>query len=116
MPDNEPQDFGAVFLSHAKGRAHDEASKLLKETVEAVKRTGKPGSVTVKIAVKPVGNVPNAYKLSDAVSASIPEDPRTSIWYADDDGSLHRNDPNQGSLYSESDVRDGKSAAAGHDN
>lgn len=116
MPDNEPQDFGAVLLQHAKGRAHDEASKLLKDAVEAVKRTGKPASVTVKIAVKPVANVPNAFKLSDNVSATIPEDPRTSMWFADDEGALHRNDPNQGSLYDESDVRDGKAAAAGRDN
>jgi hypothetical protein len=116
MPDNEPQDFGAVFLNHAKGRAHDEASKLLKEAVEAVRRTGKNATVTVKLTVKPVANIPNAYKLSDAVSATIPEDPRTSMWFADDDGALHRNDPNQGSLYDETEVRDGKTASAGHDN
>lgn len=115
MPDNEPQDFGAVLLQHAKGRAHDQASKLLKDAVEAVRQTGKPANVTVKLTVKPVANIPNAYKLSDTVTATIPEDPRTSMWFADDAGALHRNDPNQGSVY-DAEPADGKTAAAGRDN
>lgn len=116
MPDNDSDstEFATVLLTHAKGRAHDEATKSLREAVEAVKRTGKDATVTVKLTVKPVANVPNAFKLSDKVTATIPEDPRTSMWFADDDGGLHRNDPNQGSLYDDAELKDGKTAAAGN--
>ena len=33
--------------------------------------------------------------LVDKVTASIPIDPRTSMWFADENNGLHRNDPNQ---------------------
>jgi hypothetical protein len=115
MTDQQSTEFASVLLNHAKGRAHDEASTKLREAVEAVQRTGKDASVTVKISVKPVANIPNAFKLTDKVTASIPEDPRTSMWFADDDNTLHRNDPNQRSLYDDLPA-DGKTAAAGHDN
>jgi hypothetical protein len=116
MTDQESTEFASVLLNHAKGRAHDEASAKLREAVEAVQRTGKDASVTVKIAVKAVANIPNAFKLSDKVTASIPEDPRTSMWFGDDTGGLHRNDPNQRALWDDNTAVDGKTAAAGHDN
>ncbi|MBO0883298.1 MAG: hypothetical protein J2P17_23775 [Mycobacterium sp.] len=116
MTDTEHTEFASVLLNHAKGRAHDEASRLLREAVEAVQRTGKNASVTVKLAVTAVANIPNAFKLTDKVTAAIPEDPRTSMWFGDDQGGLHRNDPNQRPLWDDTPAVDGKTAAAGKDN
>lgn len=112
----EPTEFGAVLVTHAKGRAHEEATRKLREAVEAVQRTGKPASVTVKLDIKPVDKIPNAFKISDAVTAKIPEDPRTSMWFGDDNGGLHRNNPNQDELPYDTTPSDGKTAAAGKDN
>lgn len=118
MPETEDKatEYGTVLLTHAKGRAHDEATRKLREAVEAVKTTGKSATVTVKLTIKPVDKIPNAYRIQDAVTATIPEDPRTSMWFGDDKGSLHRNDPNQRSLYEDDEPADSKTAAAGKDN
>lgn len=112
---DETTEFAAVLVNHAKGRAHDEASEKMRAAVEAVKDTGKDPRVTVEIAIKPVPKIPNAFRIEDKVTAKIPEDPRTSMWFADDDGGLHRNDPNQRSLWDEDRARDGKTAATGKD-
>jgi hypothetical protein len=120
MPDNTdekktPQEFASVLITHAKGRAHDEASEKLRAAVEAVKQTGKSAKVTVELVIKPIDKIPNAFKIHDKVTATIPEDPRTSMWFADENNGLHRNDPNQGSLFdSRTTPADGKSAAAGN--
>jgi hypothetical protein len=113
---DEPQQFATVLLGHAKGRAHDEASEKLAECIQAVKDTGKPATITVELTIKPVDKIPNAYKIIDKVKASVPVDPRASMWFADENNGLHRNDPNQRSLYDEPvPATDGKSAAAGRD-
>lgn len=87
--------YGTILLGHDKGRAHDNASKLMRDLVEAVKQTGRKGSVTVKLTVSPMKNNSRVVQISDNVTATIPEDKRDSIWFTDDDGGLHRNDPDQ---------------------
>ncbi|MFV8317073.1 hypothetical protein [Mycobacterium sp. 23] len=118
MAENNDQatEFATLLLTHAKGRAHDEATKKLREAVEAVQQTGKAASVTVKLDIKPVDKIPNAFRIQDSITAKIPEDTRTSMWFGDDQGGLHRNDPNQRSLYDDDEPADKKSAAAGRDN
>lgn len=100
---DEPQDFAAVFMQHQKGRAHAEASELLQEAVEAVKETGKAATLTVKLRIERSKDVAHIVKISDTVTASIPQEKRpASIWYTGvGDGTLHRNDPRQGSLFGE---------------
>lgn len=120
MPEKNDQatEFATLLLTHKKGLAHDEATRKLREAVEAVQRTGKAATVTVKFAIKPVEKIPNAFRIQDTVTAAIPDEPRTSMWFGDENGGLHRNDPNQRSLYDddETDTADGKTAAAGRDN
>ncbi|TDH57527.1 hypothetical protein E2F47_01795 [Mycobacterium eburneum] len=110
MSDETPE-FASLLLNHAKGRAHDEASAKLREAVEAVRNTGKSAKVTVELSIEPVAKIPNAYRIQDKVTSKIPEEPRTSMWFADDNGGLHRNDPNQRSLYD--DVESDRDTAAG---
>lgn len=95
QPPSDPGEFASLLMQHAKGRAHDEATRLLAEAVEAVKRTGKKATVTVQLAVHPVKNNVEVVRIEDKVTSNIPDDPRSSMWFADDDGALHRNDPNQ---------------------
>jgi uncharacterized FlaG/YvyC family protein len=94
----EPTEFATVLLTHAKGRAHDEATAKLAECVEAVQRLGKAASVTVQLSIHPVENNREVVRIQDKVSASIPAEKRSSMWFPDDDGALHRNDPNQREL------------------
>lgn len=116
---NDPTEFAQLLLTHAKGRAHDAATKLLKDAVEAVKLTGKKGEVAIKLTIHPVKNNEDVVRIEDRVTATIPEETRASIWYTDDDGQLHRNDPTQRSFFDADQgvntSSDGKSAAAGKD-
>lgn len=98
---NEPelqleQDFAAVLLGHAGGRAHSEASRKFAEVVKAVQETGKKGTVTVTLTVTRNKDTRRMVKLVDTVRASIPvEDRPGSLWFPDSHGALHRNDPDQ---------------------
>ncbi|OBI95580.1 hypothetical protein [Mycobacterium sp. 1465703.0] len=116
MPDKpaEATEFASLLVTHKKGLAHDEASRKLREAVEAVQRTGKAASVTVKLSIKPVEKIPNAFRIQDSITASIPEEPRTSMWFGDDKGGLHRNDPNQREFDYDTPA-DNKTAGAGKD-
>jgi hypothetical protein len=117
MTDQQSTEFASVLLNHAKGRAHDEASAKLREAVEAVQQLGKVAKVTVELSVHPVPNNSAVVSLQDKVTASIPTEKRASIWFPDDDGALHRNDPNQRELWEdERTPADGKTAAAGPNN
>lgn len=89
----------SLLVTHAKGRAADQATDLLRQAVKAVIHTGKPGSVTIKFDVKPVKGNETVVQIEDKVTANIPEEKRSSIWFTDDDSGLHRNDPNQRSMY-----------------
>lgn len=57
MPDkdSDPNDFAVTFVQHAKGRANDDATAKLKDVVEAVNRTGKPGKVVVELTATTPG-------------------------------------------------------------
>lgn len=91
-------EFATILLTHAKGRAHDEATSKMRELVEAVQRLGKSGSISITLSVHPVENNREVVRIQDSVKASIPTEKRSSMWFPDDDGGLHRNDPNQREL------------------
>ncbi len=95
----EQQDFAAVLIQHNKGRAHTEASNKLSAAVEAVRETRKAATVTIKVRIAPVKDMDTTVKLDMDVAANIPREPSRSIWYVGEEGSLHRNDPKQTSLF-----------------
>jgi hypothetical protein len=94
----EQRPFGAFLHELAKGRTHDELSRALRELTTAVKDTGKPGSLTLRIDIKPHKN-DAAVTVSDKVTVKIPDFERLdSIFFVDDDANLVRNDPHQQSF------------------
>lgn len=111
---NDKQEFAAILLQCEKGLVHDKASELMREAVAAVKDLGKAAEVTIKLTITPVKNNTRVVQIEAKPSAKIPEPPRSpSIFFADDNGGLHRNDPTQREFDYE--PADGKSAAAGRD-
>jgi hypothetical protein len=81
-----PHEFAAILVTHAKGRAHDTASKLLRELVEAVKLTGKKGDVTkagrtgqlevpqtVQLELRPWEGHPQTYRVDAWFRLSVSE-------------------------------------------
>lgn len=79
------------------GRSLAELSEQLALLVASVRSTGKAGSLTYKITVKPAsaGDVVTV-QLEDDVKPNIPKPPRgNSIFYANENNSLQRTDPRQ---------------------
>lgn len=88
--------FAAWLQDHRGGRLHAELTAVLADVTDAVKAHNKAGSVTVKIDLKPQGNM---VVVSDRVTAKLPEgDPDIALYFVDDDGNLVRDDPNQPKL------------------
>lgn len=105
MADDEHTEFAAVLMQHNRGTAHAEASRALAEVVEACKRTGKKGSVTVRLDIEPQPKMGNVIKVTDHVVSKVPAADRVgSMWFPGEHGDLHRNDPRQHELFGASEV------------
>ncbi|MGH3955923.1 MAG: hypothetical protein ACRDTI_18020 [Mycobacterium sp.] len=82
-------DFMVVLLQLDKGRIQTAATKALHECVEAAMATGKKGgAVTLKIKVEPRES--GAVCLVPDVVSSPAKDPAGTIFFADGEGNLSR--------------------------
>jgi len=91
--------FLHTLQRHRSGGLLDDASARLAEVVAAVRQTGKPGSVTVKLEIKPAQVGADAVVLTDEIKAKVPRMQATaSFWFATDDGALVTTDPRQREL------------------
>ena len=91
------------------------AAQQMEEVIRAVQESGKTGTVTLTLTFKPVGSGNREIHVSAKVAAKAPANPdleERSIFFADESGQLHRNDPRQGQLYNGPQaVADGSSPA-----
>lgn len=79
------------------GAVLDDAGKEVKTVTEAVHRLGTKGSVTVKLGFAIMDNVADAITIDPTVTAVKPKQKvAKGIFFADADGNLSRNNPNQG--------------------
>lgn len=119
MSDKNKQEVGSLLVQHQKGIAHAKMSEELRDAVAAVKEHGKPAEVTIKIKIAPVKGNSRVLQTFVSSTANIPKPaPTPAIYFADDDGGLHRNDPEQREFDyppAETPAVDGKTAAAGRD-
>lgn len=92
----------AVFLQELRdGRTHTELTTQLAELLAKVKDTGKGGSITLEIKIKPAGRGADVDKvvILDKITAKLPAPERGEDFYwltADND--LSRNHPKQSTL------------------
>lgn len=90
-----------------KGMVAEAAGEELATVVRAVTATGKPGSLTIKLTVKPQKGDSEQVVISSKISASAPAaDMPEAIFFADVDGDLHRNDPRQPEMFRHADLGD----------
>lgn len=101
MPDatpeqQEPQSFASFLCQHARGRSERELSQRLRDLVEAVEESGKAGSITYTVTVKPEPRADHAMLVTDSIKVKSPElDRPASIFFADEQYRLVRTDPRQ---------------------
>lgn len=98
----EPQirPFGEFLTQQANGRTHAELSESLHELIAAVKETGKGGTITYQVEIKPLSKGDDlTLTVTDKVVIKLPKGERAhSVFFVDDDGNLIRNDPRQATL------------------
>ncbi|OCB09266.1 hypothetical protein A5717_26180 [Mycolicibacterium porcinum] len=115
---SEVPEFATVLLQHNNGITHDQATKKLSELVQAVKKEGKKGTISISVTVLPVKKDNTMVYLQTSVAAKIPqEEPAAKLFFTDENGGLHKNQPGLfGNVSADTlPAQDGKSAAAGRD-
>lgn len=88
--------FADFLREQAKGKSHAELSENLQTVVNAVKDTGKKGTLVYKVSIEPMKGDNAALVVTDEITVRLPEhDRQSSLFFADREGNLVRNDPNQ---------------------
>jgi hypothetical protein len=95
MPDEKkkerPPSFAAM-LAQVRPRTDVEAAETLRKVIEAVKATGKVGSITIRLDVKPADGLNEAVVVYDRIVTK--------------EGDLSRSDPSAMPLFEDEDIRD----------
>jgi hypothetical protein len=95
----------ASFLASTRPKTNTELSDEMRRLVGAVKDTGKAGSLTLTITLKPVDGSTDVLGVHDQIKVKMPEHTRLgSLAYPDRDNNLSRSDPNTMPLWDD-DVR-----------
>lgn len=103
-----------ILREMRKGRIVDDATEALGEVVKAVDATNKPGSVTIKITVKPSKDGGWEKTLSAAIAQTVPrQDLPDAVFFSNADGNLVREDPDQRPLFGDADDRAERPKAVG---
>lgn len=85
-----------VLRDIRKGRPVEEATMALADVVRAVDETGKEGSVTITLKVKPAKHGGPEKTLIAEVKAKKPiAEIAPAVFFSDEEGDLHRVDPRQ---------------------
>lgn len=93
-PSAATRDFQDVLTDLDDGRVHEQLTELWPQVVRAVRETNKPGALTLTLALKYDRGA--MIVVTPKVTTKMPA-PSTSptLFYADDEGNLTRNDPKQ---------------------
>lgn len=88
------QSFVDVLQDLRYGTLHDELTEKMQEIVNACINTGKAGSLTLQIKLKPGKS--GELELTDTIKSTVPElEKGSSIMWATQEGNLQRQDPRQ---------------------
>lgn len=100
--DGQLKPFAATLHEIGNGKFTARLAAQVAEVTQAVRETGKKGSITIKLEIEPVKkNSSGALNVSGSSVAKAPEgsDATTSsIFFADDHGNLTKDDPRQQQL------------------
>lgn len=91
--------FAIVLGQVSHGDLSSQASETLAELVRRVHETGKSGSMTLKIEIKPRGRDSGQVEVNGKVDPKYPvPDVAPSMFFATEEGELKRDNPLQGKL------------------
>lgn len=88
--------FDAFLREQRRGGVIFDAGVALQELVTAVEATGKAGSLTLKLSLKPDSKYGTAVEVKDEITVKVPvADKPSSLFYMDGSHNLVRHDPAQ---------------------
>lgn len=92
--------FAITLQDQRQGALSSELSLALSQLVSAVRSTGRPGSLTLKLSINPTaGGDGTTVTLTDDVTVKNPKPKKpSSLFFTCDDGRLTRENPNQQTL------------------
>jgi hypothetical protein len=91
------QSYMDTLLGLREGAAICDASEQLTELIKAVRETGKAGSLTITLKVRPASKgKTQVVMIDDTITEKIPKyDREATMFYASDENLLSKNDPRQ---------------------
>lgn len=90
--------FLHVLQHHEEGEILNQLAEAQRECRAAAEMTGKVASLTLVVKFKAAARGATAILIAP-VKVKLPEvEPGASLWFADEEGNLHRNDPRQKEL------------------
>lgn len=99
-------EFVDVLMRQGRGSTNQELSDNLREIVQRVQSTGKKGTLTLSLSVELVKST-NSLVVCDKITAKLPEYDRPSaVFFADKNGNLLTDDPDQPSIFDLAEVAD----------
>jgi len=88
--------FADWLLEQAKGKTHAELGEGLHDLIARVQDTGRKGTITLTVTVEPMKKDASLLVVSDEIKIKLPEyDRPAGVFYADRNGNLTRDNPDQ---------------------
>lgn len=92
--------FTDVLRDHRGGKLVDHLSHKLDEVIQAVRKTGKSGEITLKLKLVPTKGEDDQFDVIPNCKVSLPEpDLAKAVFFVSDEGDLLRSNPNQPGLF-----------------
>jgi hypothetical protein len=92
-------EFSTLVRELGRGRVEKQADDALRSLVEQIRLTGKPGSLTLSLKIKPNGKNAESVTVEPTVTAKAPTaEPEATFMFVAEDCTLSRRDPRQLSL------------------
>ena len=86
--------FALMLQQHRQGSALTELGQALRTVMDAALMTGKPGGITLKIAIAPTNS--GAVEILEDIKVTMPKARKAStMFFVDKNGNLTRNNPDQ---------------------
>jgi hypothetical protein len=111
QPDNDtgqaappPTQFSRLLTSFRNGALDDKVTAALAEVADAVRVTGRTGSVAVKVKLSVPKNTDGVVQFDIDVDAKPPAETQSAIYFVQPGGAISRRDPNQPQLPSMEDT------------
>lgn len=103
IPMSGLRSFVQILGNLRRGRTESELSEALSKLVGTVQETGKAGQLVLTIDVRRMkGAAAHVLQIADTIKVKMPERDRdASMFFADEENKLHRQDPRQYDLIPE---------------